>query len=132
MSTPFRDRVLELHKSMRYTDMAQACDKVRQESWWNEVANGKDVGPPYRDRDIDGIAKLFQTTADQVRAMVAEQWLGVAPAHLSDRVKRLAPQIDSLDGDDAELVEAFTDRLALDYAPREPKRKIRIVRRSDT
>jgi hypothetical protein len=75
--------------------------------------------PPFYDHEIAGIAKLFGTTQQQVRAMITEEWFGIAPDEVSNRVRRLAPQINGLEEGDFELVEALVNRLSAAKPPTE-------------
>ncbi|WP_128558270.1 hypothetical protein [Streptomyces triticagri] len=119
-STPFRDTATKVARTSDYITMSVNCDRVRSHSWWKNVVEygawegpgGARVGPPTPEA-IDGIAKLFNTTADQVAVMVAADWYGVeTDTHLSARMLSLTPVLDSLDEEDAELVETLARRLA--------------------
>ncbi|MGA5329171.1 hypothetical protein ACPCJT_22660 [Streptomyces griseoincarnatus] len=109
----FTDRVRMINRYKTLAEMEEGCDRVRKASWWGRVARfDESTQPPFYDVEIAGIAKLFNTTQEQVRAMITEEWFGVAPAKASSRVKRMAPQIDSLHENDFTLVESILNRLA--------------------
>ncbi|GAA3461049.1 hypothetical protein GCM10018963_30620 [Saccharothrix longispora] len=105
---------------MDYISMSIGCDRVRSHGWWrNVVVFGAWSGPgesrvaPPPPEAMTGIAKLFGTTEEHVKAMVAEDWYGVAPASgPSGRVQRLALLIDRLSEPDADLVESILRRIA--------------------
>lgn len=88
---------------MDYVALQVGCDKARSHGWWRNLVehgpwegpNGVNVGPP-PPKTWAGIAKLFQTTTDQVRQMIASDWFGVNPNQLSPMVMQLAPLVDQL------------------------------------
>ena len=74
--------------------------------------NATRVGPPTPEA-LEGIAKLFKTSVEQVAAMVAADWYGVYPdADVSQWALRLSPILDQLDDADAELLDTLARRLA--------------------
>ncbi len=102
--------------------MSVGSDRVRSHGWWRNVVhygawNGPGdarVGPPTPEA-VDGIAKLFGLDKSHVNAMIAEDWYGVAPTSgPSARVQRLAPLIDKLSEQDADLIEAIIRRISPD------------------
>ncbi|MEV0344010.1 hypothetical protein AB0H49_33875 [Nocardia sp. NPDC050713] len=103
---------------MDYQDMAHACDRARSHAWWrNLVEHGAwggiagRVGPPDPDA-LDGIARMFGTTPEQVGVMIAADWYGVhQDEQISSRVRQLAAVIDELTEEDADLVESLARRL---------------------
>lgn len=110
--------------SKDYLTMSVECGRARSHTWWKRFVEqgawgespgyGR-VGPP-EPQALDGIARLFGTTRDQVAKMVAADWFGVHPeTEVSTRVLRLSPVLDALDEADAKLVEALARRLASDY-----------------
>lgn len=99
--------------------MSVECERARSHGWWKNLVDygawkgpgSNRVGPPTPEA-IRGIAKLFQTTEDQVRAMVAADWYGVVPdTEISARVLQIAPVLDVLDESDAELISKMAHRL---------------------
>ncbi|MGC9536534.1 hypothetical protein [Streptomyces sp. UG1] len=109
----FTARAQQLAQYMTLTEMEQACNGVRKASWWGRVARyDETTQPPFYDSEIAGIAALFGTTQDQVRAMIVEEWFGIAPPRVSGRVKLIAPQVDALAEGDFHLVEGLVNRLA--------------------
>lgn len=100
--------------------MSVECDRARSHGWWKNLVEygawhgpgSTRVGPPDPEA-LDGIAKLFGTTVDQVAAMVAADWYDVHPdTRISARAQRLGPALDSLTEADADLAEALVQRLA--------------------
>ncbi|WAH99762.1 hypothetical protein [Arthrobacter sp. MMS18-M83] len=106
--------------------MAHESERARSHGWWrNLVEYGAWNGPgsnrvaPPDPQAIPGIAKLFGTTEEQVRAMVAADWYHVYPdTEISARVQRLAPLLDRLTDDDADLAEKLVRRLDADFLER--------------
>src|SRR2546429_7152870 len=99
--------------------MSVDSERARSHAWWKNLVDhgawggysGR-VAPPDREA-LPGIAKLFGTTEEQGAAMVAADWYGVVPdAPPSARVTRLAPPLDALDADDAEIVSKLVQRLS--------------------
>src|SRR5512134_1362016 len=96
--TPFRDTARRLSERMDYISMSVGSDRARSHGWWRNVVefgpwagpSGTRVGPPTPEA-VEGIAKLFGTTAERVNAMVAQDWYGVTQgAGPSMRVARLS------------------------------------------
>jgi hypothetical protein len=105
---------------MDFLDMSVGSDRARSHGWWRNIVewgawNGPGsgrVGPPDPEA-LPGIAKLFQTTEEQVAAMVAADWYGVHPdTEASARALSLSPTLDKLDEADADLLETLARRLA--------------------
>jgi hypothetical protein len=132
-TTPFRDLVQSMIEANRgdYVALQYGCDSARSHSWWRNVdrygawgaivspgytgspARATRVGPPKPD-EIPGIARLFNTTEDQVRRMIAADWYGVPiknDPRTSALVRRLGPVLDQLDRDDVALIELLLSRL---------------------
>jgi hypothetical protein len=108
----FTNKVRELSLRMTLAEMEEACRGVRKASWWGRIARyDESTQPPFYDADIVGISLLFKTSGEQVRRMIAEEWLGVATPRVSDRVKLVAPQVDALTEGDFQLVEGLVNRL---------------------
>jgi hypothetical protein len=126
--TPFKDTAKQVNRKLDYVAMQVHSDGARSHGWWrNLVEHGAwagpgrtRVGPPDLEA-LDGIAKLFGTTPEQVAAMVAADWYGVHPNNeLSPLVLRMGPAIDHLDEVDAGLVELLIRRLETGgYGPSE-------------
>ena len=118
-SSPFRDMAQKLSATKDYLAMSYESDRARSHGWWrNVVEHGAWAGPgtnrvgPPTPEAIDGIAKLFGTTPERVREMIAADWYGVEKnTEFSARAKRLAPNLDQLSDDDLELVEQLIRRL---------------------
>jgi hypothetical protein len=109
----FSARVRQINQYRTLAEMEEACGRVRKASWWGRVArNDETTLPPFYDDELDGIAMLFGTTREQVRAMITEEWFGVASTPASSRIKRLAPQIDTLTDADFDLIQNVANRLA--------------------
>ncbi|MFF3871213.1 hypothetical protein [Streptomyces sp. NPDC001978] len=109
----FTSKVRYLNQHMTLAEMEEACHGVRKASWWGRVARyDETIQPPFYNDEIAGIALLFKTSSEQVRRMIAEEWLGVATPRVSDRVKLVAPQVDTLTEEDFQLVEGLVNRLA--------------------
>lgn len=118
--TPFTDIAARIAQDRGYLAMSVGSDGARSHTWWKRLVElgpwqtrgyGR-LGPPDPEA-LDGIAKLFGTTAEQVAVMVAADWYGVRPtADVSARVRRLSPFLDRLNEADAELVGALVRRLA--------------------
>ena len=106
-----RDKVIDLHRHMRYSDMAQGCNDARSSAWFNNLRNGKSVGPPSRQQS-PALAKLFGVTPERVCELIADEWYGIRSEDVSARVRALGSTLDVLDEDDFKLVEALTYRLA--------------------
>lgn len=117
--TPFRDTAQAISKRQDYVEMSVNSDRARSHAWWKKLVDvgawGGDagrVGPPDPE-SLDGIAKLFGTTREQVAEMVAADWYGVVPtSQPSALVMRLAPLVDALSEGDATLVEHLIRRLS--------------------
>jgi len=120
--TPFRDTAARIAQDKGYLAMAVGSDGARSHTWWKRLVEygpwqtrgyGR-LGPPDPEA-LDGIAKLFGTTAEQVAVMVAADWYGVRPAaDVSAHVRRLSPLLDRLNEADGELVGTLVRRLADD------------------
>lgn len=118
--TPFRDIAAKIAQDKGYMAMAFGSDMARSHTWWKRLVEygpwqtrgyGR-LGPPDPEA-LDGIAKLFGTTAEQVAVMVAADWYGVRPTtDVSADVRRLSPLIDRLNEADGELVGTLVRRLA--------------------
>lgn len=101
--------------------MSVNADQARSHSWlknmaeqgaWGSAGSGR-VGPP-TPNEFPGLAKLLGTTPDAIAAMVAADFYGVdANGEYSARVQRMAPMIDSLSVDDANMVEGLVGRLGM-------------------
>lgn len=99
--------------------MAYESDRARSHSWmknmtehgaWGSAGSGR-VGPPTPD-EFRGLAKLLGTTKEKVAEMVAADFYGVdTGAEYSSRMQSLAPLIDQLSEEDAELIEQMVRRL---------------------
>ncbi|GGW79571.1 hypothetical protein GCM10010383_03950 [Streptomyces lomondensis] len=127
----FTERARTLASYMTLAEMEAGCDHVRKASWWSRITRfDESVQPPVYDEEIAGIAKLFGTTREQVRAMIAEEWLGVAPEKVSSRVKRIMPQVDALEDADFKMVEQLVNRLT--PAAAESGRRRVVIRRKST
>ncbi|MET7304986.1 hypothetical protein [Embleya sp. NPDC005575] len=118
--SPFRDTTKALAQRMDYIAMQVGCDRARSHSWWRNVveygpwkgSQGR-TGPPTPD-EWDGIAKLFGTTRDQVRAMIAADWFGIQPGtEVSARVMKLAPLVDKLTEKEAEALAVVVQSMTL-------------------
>lgn len=105
---------------MDWVVMSVNADQARSHSWlknmaengaWGSAGNGR-VGPPTPEQ-FPGLAKLLGTTAEAVAAMVVADFYGVdtAGGH-SARLQRIAPKLDALDVEDANLVESLVHRLS--------------------
>ena len=111
-SEPFRQKVVDLNRTMRFSDMAHECNDARSSAWWNNVKNGQRVAPPPPEI-LDDIGRLFGVPAERVAEMVAEQWYGISPtADLSMRVRAIGSSLDALSDRDYALVESLVHRLA--------------------
>lgn len=109
---PFQNMILTLNQRITYATMAVKCLHVRSDGWFNTVALGyPDIRPP-EPKILGQLGRAFGMTQEQVAALVAESWYGVRSADVSDRVRKLAPAIDALDDESAELVGALVARLA--------------------
>ena len=120
--TPFRNMAKKIasNNGSDYMAMQYESGRARSHAWWRNVVehgawNGPGstrVGPPDPEA-ISGIAQLFGTSTEQVCAMIAADWYGVHPdIDVSARVLRLAPLLERLSEDDADLVEALSRRLS--------------------
>jgi hypothetical protein len=118
--TPFQDSLQQLNRSGKdWVTMSVEADRARSHSWlknmaeqgaWGSTGGGR-VGPPTPD-EFGGLAKLLGTTADQVAAMVVADFYGIdSGAGFSARVQRIAPTIDELAEEDAEVIERLATRL---------------------
>lgn len=106
---------------MDWVVMSVNADQARSHSWlknmaengaWGSAGSGR-VGPPTPEQ-FPGLAKLLGTTPETVAAMVATDFYGVNSAGgQSARVQRIAPKLDALGVDDANLVEALVHRLSM-------------------
>jgi hypothetical protein len=117
--TPFWETAKKLARGTDYISMSVASDRARSHGWWRNLVEygawggpgGTRVGPPDPE-SIPGIAKLFQATEEQVKAMIAADWYQVGQgSELSTRVQQLAPKIDQLNEADADLVAELIQRL---------------------
>ncbi|MGW9589488.1 hypothetical protein ACWHLZ_04125 [Streptomyces chartreusis] len=127
MGYPFEQMVQDLNrKGMRFIDMQVKSDDARSAAWWNQVANRMLVNPPPRDL-FPKFAQMMGVTERRVAEMAAEEWYGVTPMDgISARVQGLADAIDSLSGEDVELVEQLIHRLR-----KGPVKKPKIVVRAE-
>jgi HEPN domain-containing protein len=108
---PFRAKVRELNRSLRFVDMQLQCNEVRSSAWWNNVYHGKRVSPPPPDT-LDDIAELFKVTPARVAEMVTEDWYDVRRGEgISERVHSIASAVDNLSDSDFELIEQLLERL---------------------
>jgi hypothetical protein len=120
INTPFRDTAKKIATKKTYQAMSVEGGEARSHGWWKNLVDhgawqgpaGTRVGPPTPEA-LDGIAKLFGTTPEQVAIMIAADWYGVHPnGDMSARVLNLSPIIDELTGADAEMIESLARRLA--------------------
>lgn len=120
-ATPFQDALKKVHDSGRdWVSMSVGADQARSFSWmknmtengaWGTGGAGR-VGPPTK-ADFKGFAKLLGVTPEQVGRMVVMDFYGVETlGEYSPRVDRLAPLLDALSEDDADLIESVARRLA--------------------
>ena len=117
--TPFTDRAKKIAKAMGYKAMQERSDYARSDSWWNNLVNhgpwkgsGESRVFPPSVETIPGIAKLFESTEAEVRAMIAADWYGVdSDAVMTHRVLKFASAIDTLDEADARLILELIPRL---------------------
>ena len=118
-----QDSLKKIHDSGKdWVEMSFEADRVRSHAWfknmtekgaWGQFGATKSnrVGPPDPDT-FTGLAKLLGTTVEAVASMVASDFYGVTgEARHSARVQRIAPMIESLKDDDADLVELLVGRL---------------------
>jgi hypothetical protein len=88
------------------------------------MPHGSRVGPPTPEA-IPGIAKLFNTTEEQVASMIAVDWYGVqAGAEVSAQAQKIAAVLSTLEQGDLDLVEDLVRRLAKPIKKPLPKKKI--------
>jgi hypothetical protein len=116
-SQPFTDRINNLRsdRGWRYADLEAHSDRARSSAWFNNLINqgAQAVGPPTQET-WSGLARLCDTSTEDVRRMIAEEWCGVRSApEVTARVASLAPDLDALPDADAALVAALVHRLAL-------------------
>lgn len=124
-STPFRDTARKISRQMDYMAMSFGSGRARSHGWWRNVVEhgawegpgSTRVGPPTPEA-LAGIARLFGTSEEQVRIMVAADWYGVSPnqQEVSARAMQLGPALDRLTEDDFDLVQSLIRRL--DKSPR--------------
>ncbi len=102
-----------------YLTMSVESNRARSHGWWKNLCEygawrgpgDTRVGPPDPGA-LEGIAKLFGTTTEQVAAMIAADWYGVHPdTDIPARVLRLGPILEQLTDADAELLETLARRL---------------------
>lgn len=119
---PFHDKAKRINGTKDYQAMSYESDRARSSAWWKNLVEhgawrgpkGSRVGPPGPEA-LPGIAKLFDTTVEQVAAMVAADWYGVHPdADVSARALSLSPTLDRMGEPDAALLEVLAKRLARD------------------
>ncbi|MEU8061680.1 hypothetical protein [Microbispora bryophytorum] len=117
---PFRAMVRLLNaRGLRFVDMEHQSRRARSSAWWNNMANyGAWRGPgdartsPPDPEALEGIAKLFGVTHEEVRKMIAADWYGVyPPPEVASEVRRLEIPIMRLSSADRELVETLIRRL---------------------
>lgn len=100
--------------------MSYEAERARSHSWlknmaengaWGSAGAGR-VGPPTPE-EFPGLAKLLGTTKEQVAAMIVTDFYGIdnTAGEYSARIRSLAPMIDDLADEDAELVEQTVRRL---------------------
>lgn len=78
---------------------------------WGRGGAGR-VGPPTPDQ-FPGLARLLGTSEDQIAAMVVADFYKVDTGNeFSARVRRLAPKLENLAEDDADMVEELVARLS--------------------
>src|SRR5258706_15872904 len=119
-SNPFLDRPTEIARSKAYTTMSIDSGKARSHTWWRRLVEngpwGPDIGfrvTPPPPEAIKGIAKLFHTSPNRVREMIAADWYEVPPrSDVSPRALNLSHVLDTLSDEDAKLVETVACRLA--------------------
>jgi hypothetical protein len=121
--TPFRDTAKKIYVELDrdYIAMQVGSNRARSHGWWRNLVEwgawegpgGTRVGPPTPE-SFEGIAKLFKTTVDEVRRMIAADWYGIRPeeqAEVSVRSRLLVPILEKLEAEDADLVEQIARRL---------------------
>lgn len=117
--TPFTDRAKKIAKAIGYKAMQERSDYARSDSWWHNLVNhgpwkgsgDSRVFPP-SEETIPGIAKLFESTETEVRAMIAADWYGVdSNSVMTHRILEFASAIDTLDEADAKLILELIPRL---------------------
>lgn len=112
--TPFTSRVQHLFKHITYEQMAEESGGTRSASWWRHVhLEQTDLFNPPPPKDLPGIAKLFGTTEEQVAAMIAHEFYGVAryPNLRSERERHFAQDLNALSAEDSDLVLELVKRL---------------------
>jgi hypothetical protein len=91
---------------------------ARSHAWWRNLVKygawdppGSRVGPPTPEA-IPGIATLFNTTEEQVAAMIAADWYGVQPrSDLSTQAQKIAARLNTLEQEDLDLLDDLVRRL---------------------
>lgn len=88
---PFTDRAKKIAKAIGYKAMQERSDYARSDSWWNNLVNhgpwkgsGESRVFPPSVETIPGIAKLFESTEAEVRAMIAADWYALAACWAGD------------------------------------------------
>jgi len=114
---PFTRQVRAMTHRFTYERIAQRVGYARSTSWLNNLVNrelmtnrGWAVSPP-EPRTWAKFAEAFGVTADDVRLMIAHEWLQVKQADHSERVTALAARLDKLSDEDARLISQLVNRL---------------------
>jgi hypothetical protein len=114
---PFTRQVRALTDRFTYERIARRVGYARSTAWLNNLVNqelmsnrGWAVNPP-EPRTWAKFADAFGVTADDVRRMIAHEWLQVKQADHSERVIALAAGLDKLSDEDAELISQLVRRL---------------------
>ncbi len=116
---PFTDQVRFCRDTYghRYQDLASLCDGVRSTAWFHGLVNGPrwGVSPP-KEEHLPALSKAMDAEPSVLALWIAQEWYGVVPIEQSDRVRALAPKIDSLPAKDVRLVSELIKRLSSDPA----------------
>jgi hypothetical protein len=114
---PFTRQVRALTHRFTYERIAQRVGYARSTTWLNNLVNrelmsgrGWSAGPP-EPTTWAKFAEAFGVTVDDVRRMIAHEWLQVKQADHSERVTALATRLDKLSDEDAELISQLVSRL---------------------
>jgi len=114
---PFTRQVWALTHRFTYERIAQRVGHVRSTTWLNNLVNrelttkrGWAASPP-EPHTWARFAEAFGVTADDVRHMIAHEWLQVKQGNHSERVTALAGRLDKLSEEDAGLISQLVNRL---------------------
>lgn len=114
---PFTRQVRALTDRFPYERIAQRVGYARSTSWLNNLVNrelmgsrGWSIGPP-DPRTWPRFAEAFGVTVDDVRRMIAHEWLQLKQTNHSERVTALAARLERLSDADAELISQLVNRL---------------------